>query len=168
MKTTHSALEDKSPVPLDNEFQALITQPLLRSLARHRPLILEYALLAIQNTLTDEEANRLGEIFDLATEDSVLSFGLEEVDHLVAHHLGLINGDFIKDQQDKFRRSIGQSWIDSLWQDLQSRVKVLQVYLQRLGVYHGSIDGEMGSATEAAIHRLRQQQPSAIAGVDFI
>ncbi|MEO0985860.1 MAG: peptidoglycan-binding domain-containing protein [Cyanobacteria bacterium J06639_14] len=123
----------------------------------YKPIILEYCLLALRESLTEVEQDRMGEIYDMATEDPILSFWLEEGDHLVAHHLGLVDETFIKQQQDNFRRSIGQSWIDNLWQDLQSTTKVLQVYLQRRGFYHGSIDGIVGPYTQQAMHQLQKQ-----------
>lgn len=134
---------------------------------QYKDIILEYCFLALQESLTEADQDRMGEIYEMATEDSALSFWLEEGDHLVAHHLGLVDEEFIRQQQDKLRRAIGHSWIDSLWQDLQSTTKVLQAYLQRQGVYHGSIDGILGPSTQKAMRQLQQEQPHMLTDPGF-
>lgn len=69
-------------------------------------LVLEYAKLAIQPSLTDPEADRLGEILEMATENPTLNFWITELEHLVSHHVRLLNEDdreSYKDQQAMMR-----------------------------------------------------------------
>ena len=135
---------------------------------RYKDLVLEYCLLALRESLTEAEQERMGQIYDMAIADPVLNFWLEEGDHLVAHHLGLVDETFIKQQQDGLRRSIRRSQIDSLWRDLQSTAKVLQAYLQSLGFYQGSIDGIMGPSTQKAIRQLQKERPEPLLDSGFI
>lgn len=155
------------PEAFDGDLPDLAQSILLAQSEPYRAILLEYCDLALKPTLTEPEQDRMAEILELGTADAVLSFWLEEGDHLVAHHLGLIDESFIKSQQDKFRRSVGQSWIDNLWRDLQSSTKVLQAYLHRQGFYQGSIDGVMGPSTQAALQKLLEKQPNALAGLGF-
>jgi hypothetical protein len=158
-------LTDLESEALDSDLSALNRAEALTPPDHYRTMVLEYCRLAIKPTLTEPEQDRMAEILDMGTEDAVLNFWLEEGDHLVAHHLGLIDEDFIHNQQDKFRRAIGQSWIDTLWRDLQSSTKVLQAYLHCQGVYQGSIDGVMGPSTQAAVRQLLEKQPNALVGL---
>lgn len=69
-------------------------------------LVLEYAKLATQASLTDAEADRLGEILETASEVPALNFWIAELDHLVSHRLNLLNEDdreSYKDQQAMMR-----------------------------------------------------------------
>ncbi|MDB9524510.1 peptidoglycan-binding domain-containing protein [Oscillatoria sp. CS-180] len=141
----------------DPSLSALLTESDL-----HKDVVLEYCQLALKPTLTDADQDRMAEILDMGAENAVLNFWLEEGDHLVAHRLGLIDESFIKNQQDEFRRSVRHGLIKSFWNDLQSRNKVLQAYLHRQGVYHGSIDGIVGPSTKEALRQLQEQQPSAL------
>jgi hypothetical protein len=133
----------------------------------YRALLLEYCVLALKPFLTEAEQDRMAAILEMGTEDNVLSFWLEEGDHLVAHHLGLIDEGFIKSQQDQFRRSMGQNRVGNLWRDLQSSTKVLQAYLYRQGFYQGSIDGVMGPSTQEALRKLLEKQPNDLTALGF-
>lgn len=69
-------------------------------------LVLEYAKLATQASLTDTEADRLDEILEMATENPTLNFWMTELEHLISHRLGLLNEDdreSYKDQQAMMR-----------------------------------------------------------------
>jgi hypothetical protein len=70
-----------------------------------------------------------------AVDDPLLSFWLDEADDWVGEHLNLLPEEALKQQQGKLRRIIGQTWVDTLWNDLQHRTKALQAYLKRVGVY---------------------------------
>jgi len=65
------------------------------------PLVLEYARLAILPHLTDIEADRLGEILEVAIEDSVLDFLLTEIDHIICHRLGLLSENDRESYEDQ-------------------------------------------------------------------
>lgn len=158
-------ITDTQSEPFGKDTADVNLTALLGESEQYKATLLEYCLLALKPTLTEAEQDRMAAILEMGAEDAALSFWLEEGDHLVAHHLGLINEGLIKYQQDKFRRSIGQSWIDNLWRDLQSSTKVLQAYLHRLGLYHGSIDGVMGPLTQEALRLLLEKQPNALTGL---
>jgi hypothetical protein len=69
-------------------------------------LVLEYARLAPQSSLTDAEADRLGEILEKANEYPALNFWIAELDHLISHRLNLLSEDdreSYKDQQAMMR-----------------------------------------------------------------
>lgn len=69
-------------------------------------LVLEYAKLATRTSLTDAEADRLGEILQTANDSPVLNFWIAEVDHVISHRLNLLNEDdreSYKDQQVMMR-----------------------------------------------------------------
>ncbi|MEL6381684.1 MAG: peptidoglycan-binding domain-containing protein [Cyanobacteria bacterium J06626_18] len=151
----------------DDPTHQAIASDLAHKSENYRDLILEYCLLALQDSLTEAEQDRMGEIYDQAIADPVLSFWLEEGDHLVAHRLGLVNETFVKQQQDGLRRSIRRSQIDSLWRDLQSTAKVLQAYLQSQGLYKGSIDGILGPSTQKAMRQLEQEQSNPLSEFGF-
>lgn len=158
---------DTQPETFGDGIEEFAPSGLGRQSQYYSALLLEYCQLALKPTLTEAEQDRMGEILAMGTEDVVLSFWLEEGDHLVAHHLGLIDEGLVKSQQDRFRRLRGQSWVDHLWHDLQSRTKVLQAYLHHQGVYQGSIDGVMGPSTQAALRQLLEKQPNALTGLGF-
>ncbi|MGF1524985.1 MAG: peptidoglycan-binding protein [Leptolyngbyaceae cyanobacterium] len=164
MKITDTPSE---PYYDDPTHQAIASDLINRS-ERYKTIVLEYCLLALQESLTETEQDRMGEIYDMAIADPVLSFWLEEGDHLVAHHLDLVDEAFVKQQQDGLRRSIRRSQIDSLWRDLQSTAKVLQAYLQCQGFYQGSIDGILGPSTQKAMRRLQQEHPNPLPEFGFI
>ncbi len=163
MNITHQALDSLEINPPDSALLDLLGES-----PRYQAMILEYCLLALKPALNEAQQDRMAEILQQGIDDPVLNFWLEEGDHLVAHHLGLIDNDFIKTQQDKFRSSIGQGRIGNLWRDLQSRTKVLQAYLHRQGIYHGAIDGIMGPLTQEAMHLLQEQQPHALTELGFV
>jgi len=130
---------------------------LIQASTRYTAILQEYCSLATQPTLSTTDEDNLANILQQATQDPLLSFWIDEADHFVAHQLGLIDEAFIAQQQSKLRRAISQTWIDTLWNNLQNRTKALQAYLQRLGFYQGAIDGIEGPFTQAAIRAWQQQ-----------
>lgn len=148
---------DHATLPLDSPLSQagdLEAEPLIAASAQHRDIILEYCHLACLSYLSDQDAQRMDEILTLATQDPLLSFWLDEADYWISHKLHLIDDDWMQQQQVKLKRLIGQTWVDSLWSDLQNRTKALQAYLQRLGLYTGDIDGVMGPHTLLAVETL--------------
>ncbi|ASC72073.1 hypothetical protein XM38_030270 [Halomicronema hongdechloris C2206] len=130
---------------------------LIQASTRYTTTLQEYCYLAMQPTLSAADEDYLANILAQATRDPLLSFWIDEADHFIAHQLGLIDEAFIAQQQGKLRRAISQTWIDTLWSNLQNRTKALQAYLQRLGFYQGAIDGIEGPFTQAAIRAWQQQ-----------
>lgn len=158
MKTIDATTDGLPPDPLRPDLKVLLSETFLQASQQHRELILEYCMLALKPFLSEAEQDRYGEILTQAMEDKGLDFWLEEADHLVAHHLDLIDAAFVKDQQDKLRQAIRYKRFESFWEDLQAQIKVLQTHLKNLGVYNGSIDGMMCPCTQEAINKLQKQQ----------
>ena len=130
-----------------------------QTLQQHHSTLVTYCTLALQPTLAADDETRLGEILAQAVDDPLLSFWLDEVDSWVSEQLELLPKETLKQQQGKLRRIIGQTWVDTLWQDLQNRTKALQAYLKRAGVYSGAIDGVVGPSTKHAIESLKLAYP---------
>ncbi|WOD37862.1 peptidoglycan-binding domain-containing protein [Nodosilinea sp. E11] len=135
------------------------TADLMQALQQHRSTLIDYCTLALQPTLSDADGDRLGEILAQAIDDPLLNFWIDEADCWVAEHLEVLSPEVLKQQQSKLKRLIGQTWVDTLWHDLQHRTKALQAYLKRAGVYSGAIDGIMGPTTQHAIESLKTAYP---------
>ncbi|MBW4485162.1 MAG: peptidoglycan-binding protein [Tildeniella torsiva UHER 1998/13D] len=130
-------------------------EELSQALQHHHTTLVDYCTLALQPQLSAADAERLGAILDQAIDDPLLSFWLDEADGWVGEHLNLISEEGLRQQQHKLQRTLGQTWVDTLWNDLQHRTKTLQAYLKRVGVYSGAIDGIMGPTTQRAIESLK-------------
>ena len=120
------------------------------SLLNYKELVYEYCALAVKCTLTDDAADRMVEILRKAESEPLLSFLIDEADHLVAHELGLIDGLLINQQQAKLQQRIETNWIDQLLLDIQLHPRKLQQFLKEQGLYEGPIDGICGPVTEHA------------------
>ncbi|MBE9136513.1 peptidoglycan-binding protein [Nodosilinea sp. LEGE 07088] len=131
----------------------------MQSLRQHRTVLVDYCTLALQPTLSVDDEDRLSNILTQAVDNPLLSFWLDEADCWVDEQLGVLSDEALKQQQSKLKRLIGQTWVDTLWNDLQHRTKALQSYLKRLGVYSGAIDGIMGPSTQHAIESLKTARP---------
>lgn len=73
-------------------------------------LVLEYAKLAAIPHPLEQEANRIEEILAVANHINVLGFWIAEVDHLLGHHLDLLdedNRESYQDQQALMRDYVG-------------------------------------------------------------
>jgi hypothetical protein len=73
-------------------------------------LALEYANLAALAKLSEPQADRLEEILEKADDNKVLNFWITEVDHFLAHYLGLLDEDdreSYRDQQALLREYAG-------------------------------------------------------------
>jgi hypothetical protein len=77
-------------------------RPFMQELTEYKDLLCKYCVLAVKCTLTEAEADSMDLILLQAETDPFLSFLLDEVDHLLAHELGLIDKTFIQQQQQKF------------------------------------------------------------------
>jgi hypothetical protein len=74
-------------------FQVPHEDPTQESTQEVTQLVLEYGELAIRFQLTTEEADRLGEILELATSSEALSFWITEVDHIIGHLCNVLGAD---------------------------------------------------------------------------
>ncbi|MGF1520385.1 MAG: peptidoglycan-binding protein [Nodosilinea sp.] len=135
---------------------------LMQALRQHHTTLIDYCTLALQPSLSATDEDRLEEILAQAVDDPLLSFWVEEADCWVGEQLDLLSEDALKQQQNKLKRMIGQTWVDTLWHDLQHRTKALQAYLKRVGVYTGAIDGVMGPSTQHAIESLKTVYPDEL------
>jgi Putative peptidoglycan binding domain len=135
---------------------------LRRGLEQHRQTLIDYCTLALQPRLSVADEVRLSAILDQAINDPLLSFWLDEADDWVGEHLNLMPADLLRQQQHRLQRTLGHTWVDTLWNDLQQRTKALQAYLKRVGVYSGAIDGIMGPTTQRAIESLKTAYPDGL------
>lgn len=114
----------------------------------------EYAELALRPELTEQDADRLNEIYEAAEKDLLLNFFITELDDILNTWLGLLNGDEIKrytDQQAWLREHLEQISLDC------KRRKEMQQLLQQLGIYDGPIDGVLGKRSAKAIEEWYRQ-----------
>ncbi|TVQ21688.1 MAG: peptidoglycan-binding protein [Leptolyngbya sp. DLM2.Bin15] len=165
----------------DNQIPDSLEQFQEKSL-NHRSNIIEYFTLSLLDVLTEPQAERLEAILDEATQDTLLSFWIDEVDHIVAHKLNLIDSEFINHQQTALLRKMRNpsSEMEGLVKGLkhsvdqmrcsiqqvlsyvkqencsQESVQTLQSYLKHEGIYAGEVDGQFGSQTEKALEQLDQ------------
>lgn len=129
-----------------------------RECLQYRALLSEYFSLAVKCTLTDAEQERLDYILSEAETRALLSFLLDEVDHLVGHELGVINQEFVQQQQANLRQAIATARAEQLVMEIQGRAEELQQVLQSRGLYQGAIDGVYGPRTQEALRQLTAQE----------
>jgi hypothetical protein len=158
----HDRLTPSTPDPVSTPLCDLLiatdespVDGLMQSLRQHRATLVDYCTLALQPTLSVDDEERLSDILTQAMDNPLLSFWIDEADCWVDEQLGVLSDEALKQQQSKLKGLIGQTWVDTLWSDLQQRTKALQAYLKRLGVYSGAIDGIVGPNTQHAIESLK-------------
>ena len=128
----------------------------------HRDLIQTYCQLSVQPTLNKNDADRLDTILATAETNPLISFLIDEADHMLAHLHNLINENNITEQQQKLQTCLNEAWLNEAFQDLaqrlqESQCKTLQQYLHQRGCYNGAIDGVMGQSTKAAMKQCCEQ-----------
>lgn len=129
----------------------------------HRAVIQTYCQISIQPTLSDNDAAHLDIILAAAETDPLLSFLLDEADHMLAHLHGVIDDGATAEQQQKLQTCLNKAWLDQAFQDLTHRLQAtqcqhLQQYLRQAGFYQGAIDGVMGPVTKTAMQQYSEQQ----------
>jgi fumarylacetoacetate (FAA) hydrolase family protein len=142
---------DEKPM---GDIEILIEQSL-----KDKEIIHEYWALASQQTLTQQQAERIEEILQLAEFDPWLDFLIDEVDHILAHELGLIREPIIQHQLQELKKSLDRFWCEQVIQEVQkqNRSKEIQKYLQSKGLYDGLIDGYIGPRTRTALELYKQE-----------
>ena len=130
---------------------------------QHRDLVQTYCQLSVQPTLNESDTEQLDAILAIAETDPLISFLIDEADHMLGHLKGLIDENYILEQQQKIQTCLDEAWLDEAFQDLAHRLqtsqcKNLQQYLKEEGFYDGAIDGVMGQSTKAAIQQCCVQQ----------
>ncbi|NER22915.1 MAG: peptidoglycan-binding protein [Symploca sp. SIO1C2] len=141
---------------------------LVRESVKYKQIVYEYCALALQPTLTQQQAERIEEILQKAQLDSWLDFLLDEADHILAHELGLIKEEIIQHQLQELKTSLDRFWCEQVLQEIrkQNRSKEIQKYLQDKGLYNGAIDGDIGPITERAIELYKQEFQISYEGSD--
>ena len=130
---------------------------------QHRDLIKAYCQLSVQPALSDSDTQHLDTILAAAQTDPLISFLIDEADHMLAHLYGFIDENDITEQQQKLQTRLSDVWLNQAFQDLAHRLqttqcKNLQRYLREQGYYNGAIDGVMGQSTKVAMKQCCEQQ----------
>lgn len=130
---------------------------------QHRDLLQTYCQLSIQPDLSDRDTEHLDTILATAEADPLISFLIDEADHMLAHLYSFIDETDIKQQQQQLQTCLSNAWLNQAFQDLAYRLQTsqcqsLQRYLKEQGFYQGAIDGVMGPATQAAMRVCCDQQ----------
>lgn len=159
---------------LDN---ALTSEIFLRACNQYlRNIVLEYCQLSVRDTLTDAQSVTIASILKQAEDDPMLSFLLDEADHVIGHQLGLVNVSKIQAEQIDLQQILDQTWIDWLVTKVGSSdvallsehvLKQAQTRLKKHGLYTAEIDGICGAETKKAIQRLEQNFHSQLRGSNF-
>ncbi|MEA5462262.1 peptidoglycan-binding domain-containing protein [Leptothoe sp. PORK10 BA2] len=130
---------------------------------QHRELIQAYCQLSVQPNLSDRDTARLDAILATAETDPLISFLIDEADHMLAHLYNFIDDADITEQQEKLQTCLSDEWLNQAFQDLayrlqSSQCKSLQQYLKTQGFYQGAIDGVLGQVTKVAMQKCCDQQ----------
>lgn len=130
---------------------------------QHRDLIQTYCQLSVQPGLNDKDTEHLDAILAQAETDPLISFLIDEADHMLAHLYSFIEEDDITQQQEKLQACLSKAWLSQAFEDLSHRLqssqcKNLQTYLKEQGFYQGAIDGVMGPSTKTAMKQCCEQQ----------
>ena len=104
--------DDLFELGLDNVVACDLKLPkiLLRSTPNLTNIVREYYQLRVLPNLSEQQADRIGEIMELATTDQVIDFWLTEVDHALGHALNLLDESCrysYQDQQALLREYLG-------------------------------------------------------------
>jgi hypothetical protein len=97
---------------LSNPAGQNIEDTLSQSSLEMKQIILEYAKLAALHNPSEQEADKLERILDLALDNELLSFWIVEIDHLLGHQLGLLDEEHrehYKDQESLLKEYLGLS-----------------------------------------------------------
>lgn len=123
----------------------------------HLAVLREYYKLECQQTLSEEEADRIEEILDQAQQDPLLDFLIDEVDHVLGHEFRLIDEKFIQEQQNKLKPKIEFAWMENQLRSHSPSLEEAQTCLKKEGLYSGQIDGVFGPITKQAFRALRRR-----------
>ena len=129
-------------------------------------ILSEYFTLSILEKLTEQQADRIVEILQKAETDNLLSFLIDEADHVIGHMLGLIDVKKTHTEQDKLRQMIDHNWITWSLTKInaygsssvpEDTVKQAQVCLKEKGLYAAAIDGVCGEKMKEAFQQLEKE-----------
>ncbi|MGB3616177.1 MAG: peptidoglycan-binding domain-containing protein [Elainellaceae cyanobacterium] len=149
-------------IDIDN---IVVSDDLLFQCQEYAAIAQEYYHLSLQPQPNEAEGDRLSAILQMAETDRLLSFIIDETDHILGHELGLIDLTTIRDQQEQLRRSLDGNWVNQVVQGSCDRqaaqvpkasLEQAQARLKQEGLYKGAIDGDYGPITQQAFDSLRQ------------
>lgn len=104
-----------------------------------------YYRLSMQKNLGPRDAEEIDSILGMAASDRQLEFLLNEVDHMVAHDLDLIDPDYIQAQQhDLEKRILVKKCSEQVSEHIQDKLK-------GFGLYGGAVDGFYGKETQHSL-----------------
>ena len=140
-----------------------VSEDLLRRCHEYAGMAQEYYHLSLRQQPSAMEEDRMTAILQMAETDRLLSFIIDETDHILGHELGLIDLKAIRAQQEKLQQALDQDWIDQVMQDSRDRqsaqvsrasLEQAQTRLKQEGLYSGEIDGDYGPVTQQAFDSL--------------
>lgn len=123
------------------------------------PKLNTYWQLALKQEPSDEDEDRLDEIYTAAQSDSLLNFFITWLDQVLGEKLGLLNDDTIKkhgDQQAWLREHLEEALFDR-----DSREE-MQKLLKEQGLYDGPLDGILGERSREAVDQLRKSSQALL------
>lgn len=104
-----------------------------------------YYRLSIQDKLGPRDKEEMDSILQMATNNREFEFLLNEVDHMVAHDLDLIDPEYIQAQQKELEnRLFFKKFAEQVSEHIQGK-------LRGLGLYQGAVDGFYGKETKQSV-----------------
>ena len=128
-----------------------------------RKIVLEYCELSLLDVLTDAQTLKVSSILKDAETDPLLSFLLDEADHVVGHLTNFVDVKEVRSEQDELKQLIDKTWQEWLLNKAQSGdlslltprvLKQAQSQLKECGLYTADVDGVYGEKTKEAFQRL--------------
>lgn len=138
---------------------------LLSEAQKRSSIIIEYLNLAVLDSMTEAQADRMEQILEGAESDQTLSFLIDEADHIIGHELELIDSERIVEQQETLRERLDKTWVQLVISNNRLNSYALlpkqtledaQKQLQKRGLYNGEIDGLCGEKTKEAFRKLEE------------
>ncbi|NEP16185.1 MAG: hypothetical protein F6J97_04690 [Leptolyngbya sp. SIO4C1] len=90
---------------------------------RHRDLLQEYCDISVKLLLSDTDADRISDILTMAETDPMLSFLIDEIDHILAHLYRLIDDSETERTQRQLQQTLNQNWLDQTLLNIANRLQ---------------------------------------------
>lgn len=90
---------------------ALIAEIFLRECRKTLKVVLTYYQLSMLDSLSEEQTVRVVEILHIAEGDPLLSFLLDEADHIIGHKQGFIDVHKLQEEQEILRHQVDRTWL---------------------------------------------------------
>lgn len=164
--SSHQVPLENSPVGIPNVTidTALTHEFFLRICNRYlRNIVIEYCQLSVLDVLTDDQTLKIDSILKDAETDPLLSFLLDEADHVIGHLTDLVDVKEIQSEQAELKQLIDETWKNWLLDKVQNGdlsllsphvLKQAQTQLKEHGLYTADVDGVYGEKTKEAVQRL--------------